>query len=345
MLSEILHRPSSLCSIESARAPIARPESSIDDSDVEENLPPQRISRRWENFRLSLVEQSSNSLDLTPRLRSSTNERLIERCQTLPSKLPKTSASTSLPGSLNASRTLSFHSPRGRPPTKPPRTFATELAVGKPWFSCKPPAKPPRTFEHNTDSKAFSSLDWDFPYSRGIGYDTPSLQSLSGARGSDFRYSDGATMSPYSPHGKQKFNSEDLSSTDQLKDSLSLNSVLEKNERNSSAVESTLVPYSPHSNRKGHFSTHKESQSSTEFLQERPLLTTIDQKAHVKTSTTDSGMSCSEGDRSSPDSGTSDDHDFDTLCWSCADTAGIAIVTEGSCNTHEHKTGLLETVL
>ena len=162
----------------------------------------------------------------------------------------------------------------------------------------------------------------------------PSQPSFSGVRGSEFRYSNGVAISSYSPHGKLKFSSEDLSLTDQLKDSLSLNLVLEEKERNSSAVEMTLAPYSPHSKRKEHFSTRKESQSSTEFLQERPLLTAIDQKVNVKTSTTDSGMSCSEGDRFSPDSGTSDDHDFDTQCWSSAVTAGIAIVTEGSCNTH-----------
>lgn len=339
MLSEVkvLHRPLSLCSIESARAPIARPESGIDDSDNEDKPQAQRISRRWETFRLSMVEQSSDSLEVTPRQRSSTNEKLIERTQVLSSKCTKSSASTSLPGSLNASRTLSFYSPRGKPPRKPPRTFATEFAQGVPSFSCKPPPKPPRTFEHcseqDLNSKTFSSLDWDFPISRTTDSNTYSLTEVQ-------NISVGEIFPAHNPHKRRKrfANSDQNPSAEPMKDNLSFNSVINENKPNSFILKSNSLSSGPHSH-------NSENNFFTRNLTRKPLSAAITPNTFVKILNTESNSVCPKVGGSSPDFGTSEGHDFDSLCWSCGDTAGIALVTAGSCKPHENEAGFLETVI
>lgn len=157
---------------EARKAPIARPESGFDDSDLDDSLPSSRVSANWKSFTLPSVQQSINDVivDMHPRPRprastdiadlSPDSQRSLKALDDLTNKTTpigsvQSCASTSLLRNVT-------------PPPKPPRTFETERAEGRESFRYKPPPKPPRTFEYESQIQAnfSSSLYWHFPRPR-----------------------------------------------------------------------------------------------------------------------------------------------------------------------------------
>ena len=167
-------------------APLARPESGLDDSDLEDD-PPSRISKSWKDYTLSTVQQSSDSLD-KPRPRASTENFASRKSNDVS---PKSSSFSSLP------------------PPKPPRTFETERFEGRQSFRIKVPPKPPRTFEHDSQSTLnYCSLDWNFPRHKGRAVHTCSHNSLDGSRE---YFVDSEVRPPYSSHKRYRRLEENIS--------------------------------------------------------------------------------------------------------------------------------------
>ena len=220
----------SALSQESRRAPIARPESGFDDSDLEESAPSSRVSATWASYTLPSVQQSTDNvvIDIHPRPRANTDltdSPSSERS----TKLQHDSSKTTSAGSISTN--ISCTRPNGGPPPKPPRTFETERSEGRQSFRYKPPPKPPRTFEYDSQIQAnfSSSLYWNFPRPRARRYQTQfSSPDLDGSNLSsdsvDGRESE-EILSPYSPHrnNRQEFNFRVINSQ--------VNGDLEDNER------------------------------------------------------------------------------------------------------------------
>ena len=200
-----LWRISALIS-ETRKAPIARPESGLEDSDLEESAPSKRVSASWVDYTLSSVRQSTdNVIDMHPRPRANTGPSDppgFERS----SKIQHISGKTTSAGSMSAK--LDYSPTNGHPPPKPPRTFETERSEGRQSFRYKPPPKPPRTFEYDSQIQAnfSSSLYWNFPRPRAWKYRTQfSSFDLDGSNlSSDSvdRKESEEVLAPYSPHRK-----------------------------------------------------------------------------------------------------------------------------------------------
>ena len=155
---------------EARTAPIARPESGFDDSDLEDSAPPSsRVSAIWKGFTLPSVKQSTDNvvIDMHPRPRANTDFSDSPASQRSLKILDDIANRTLSAGSIPNS----VHTPLQRnitPPPKPPRTFETERSEGRVSFRYKPPPKPPRTFEYDSQIQAnfSSSLYWNFPRPR-----------------------------------------------------------------------------------------------------------------------------------------------------------------------------------
>lgn len=199
---------------ETPKAPIARPESGFDDSDLEESAPSARVSANWKGFTLPSVQQSTDNveIDLHPRPRANTNLSDSPSSQrslkTLDYITSKTTSAGSIPGFVHTPVQASCS-----PPPKPPRTFETERSEGRQSFRYKPPPKPPRTFEYDSQIQAnfSSSLYWNFPRPRARRFQTqissPELDGSALSTDSVDRQ-DGqeseVALEPYSPHRQQK---------------------------------------------------------------------------------------------------------------------------------------------
>ena len=202
-----LWRISALIS-EARKAPIARPESGLEDSDLEESAPSKRVSVNWVDYTLPPVQQiTDNVIDIHPRPRANTDHSDSLGSERS-SKLQEIASKATSVGSINAK--LDYSPANCNPPPKPPRTFETERSEGRQSFRYKPPPKPPRTFEYDSQIQAnfSSSLYWNFPRPRALKYPQTQFSSF------DF---DGSTLSsdsvdgkeseevltPYSPHRKK----------------------------------------------------------------------------------------------------------------------------------------------
>lgn len=146
--------------------PLARPESSIDDSDLEDSGGSSRISTTWKDFTLPPVDQSIDSLTLSR-----------SQCDGLLSPVTSSCTTPTLSTSSDQQSILT------KPPPKPPRTFVgdnqkdwslvngTKSSLGN---SChlpsvdensplqspeRGPPKPPRTFEYVMIDAASYSYD------------------------------------------------------------------------------------------------------------------------------------------------------------------------------------------
>ena len=189
---------------EARKAPIARPESGFDDSDLEESAPSSRVSANWRGFTLPSVQQSTDNvvIDLHPRPRANTDLSDSQRSlKTLDYITSKTTSAGSIPRFV--------HTPlqsNGSPPPKPPRTFETEKSEGRESFRYKPPPKPPRTFEYDSQVQAnfSSSLYWNFPRPRARRYLTqissPELDGSTLSTDSVDEQESQEILPPYSPH-------------------------------------------------------------------------------------------------------------------------------------------------
>lgn len=201
-----LWRISALIS-EARKAPIARPESGLEDSDLEESAPSTRVSASWVDYTLPSVQQSTDNvvIDMHPRPRANTDlsdSPGSERSSKLQQIASKATSAGSITASLDYSRT------NGNPPPKPPRTFETERSEGRQSFRYKPPPKPPRTFEYDSQIQAnfSSSLYWNFPRPRAWRYQTqfssPDLDGSTLSTDSVDRRESEEVLAPYSPHRK-----------------------------------------------------------------------------------------------------------------------------------------------
>ena len=201
-----LWRISALIS-EARKAPIARPESGLEDSDLEESAPSKRVSVSWVDYTLPPVQQiNDNVIDIHPRPRANTDHSDSPGYERS-SKLQEIASKTTSAGSINSK--LDCSRENGNPPPKPPRTFETERSEGRQSFRYKPPPKPPRTFEYDSQIQAnfSSSLYWNFPRPRAWKYQTQySSFDLDGSTLSsdsvDGRESE-EVLTPYSPHRKK----------------------------------------------------------------------------------------------------------------------------------------------
>lgn len=203
-----LWRISALVS-EARKAPIARPESGLEDSDLEESAPSTRVSASWVDYTLPSVKQSTDNvvIDMHPRPRANTDlsdSPGSERSSKLQQISGKATSAGSIPVSLDSTRT------NVNPLPKPPRTFETEKSEGRQSFRYKPPPKPPRTFEYDSQIQAnfSSSLYWNFPRPRARRYQTqfsePGLDGNAVSTDSvDGRESE-EVLAPYSPHRKKE---------------------------------------------------------------------------------------------------------------------------------------------
>lgn len=204
-----IHRPlwriSALIS-EARKAPIARPESGLEDSDLEESAPSKRVSASWVDYTLPSVQQSTdNVIDMHTRPRANTDHSDSPGSKRS-SKLQEIASRATSAGSISAK--LDCSRANGNPPPKPPRTFETERSEGRQSFRYKPPPKPPRTFEYDSQIQAnfSSSLYWNFPRPRTWRHQTQfSSFDLDGNALSsdsvDGRESE-EVLTPYSPHRK-----------------------------------------------------------------------------------------------------------------------------------------------
>jgi len=163
---------------EARKAPIARPESGFDDSDLDDNLPSSRVSANWKSFTLPSVQQSIDDVIVDmhprPRLRANTDiTDLSPDSQRSLKALDDLTNKTSSLGSVQSFASTSL-SRNVAPPPKPPRTFETERSEGRESFRYKPPPKPPRTFEYESQIQAnfSSSLYWHFPRPRNRMFQT-----------------------------------------------------------------------------------------------------------------------------------------------------------------------------
>lgn len=213
----------SVLSAEARRAPIARPESGFEDSDLEESAPSSRVSANWVSYTLPSLQQSTDNIviDMHPRPRANTDlsdSPASQRSSKLQQIANKATSASSIPVSLACSP------PNSDPPPKPPRTFETEKSEGRQSFRCKPPPKPPRTFEYDSQIQAnfSSSLYWNFPRPRARRYRTQfSSPELDGSTLStdsvDGRESE-EVLDPYSPHRKHGWQFNFRSVNDQVDD-------------------------------------------------------------------------------------------------------------------------------
>lgn len=200
-----LWRISALIS-EARKAPIARPESGLEDSDLEESAPSTRVSASWVDYTLPTVQQSTdNVIDIHPRPRANTDHSVSSGSERT-SKLQEIASKATSAGSISTK--LDYSRANDNPPPKPPRTFETERSEGRQSFRYKPPPKPPRTFEYDSQIQAnfSSSLYWNFPRPRARKYQTQfSSFDLDGSTLSsdsvDGRESE-EVLTPYSPHRK-----------------------------------------------------------------------------------------------------------------------------------------------
>ena len=200
-----LWRISALIS-EARKAPIARPESGLEDSDLEECAPSTRVSASWVDYTLPSVQQSTdNVIDIHPSPRANT-ELSDSPGSERSSEIQQIATKATSAGSISAK--LDYSPANGNPPPKPPRTFETERSEGRQSFRYKPPPKPPRTFEYDSQIQAnfSSSLYWNFPRPRAWKYRTQfSSFDLDGSALSsdlvDGRESE-EVLTPYSPHRK-----------------------------------------------------------------------------------------------------------------------------------------------
>lgn len=208
-LNHPLWRVSALSS-ESRRAPIARPESGFEDSDLEESAPSSRVSATWASYTLPSVKQSTDNvvIDSHPRPRASTDlseSPISERFSKLQNDTRNATSSGSIPTNVSCT-------PRsnGVPPPKPPRTFETERSEGRQSFRYKPPPKPPRTYEYESQIQAnfSSSLCWNFPRPRAQRYQTqfssPDLDGSNLSSDSLDGAESGEVLPPYSPHRNRR---------------------------------------------------------------------------------------------------------------------------------------------
>lgn len=149
---------------EARKAPIARPESGFDDSDLDDSLVSSRVSANWKGLTLPSVWQSTDKVvDIHPRPRANTDiGDLSPDSQRSLKTLDDLTDKTFSAGSMQSFVSLQRNIP---PPPKPPRTFETERSEGRESFRYKPPPKPPRTFEYESQIQAnfSSSLYWHFP--------------------------------------------------------------------------------------------------------------------------------------------------------------------------------------
>lgn len=208
-LNHPLWRVAALSS-ESRRAPIARPESGFEDSDLEESAPSSRVSATWANYILPSVQQSTDNvvIDIHPRPRANTDLSESPTSERFTKLYNDTSKATSS-GSISTNISCTPRS-NGAPPPKPPRTFETERSEGRQSFRYKPPPKPPRTYEYDSQIQAnfSSSLYWNFPRPRAQRYQTqfssPDLDGSNLSSDSLDGKESGEILPPYSPHRKQK---------------------------------------------------------------------------------------------------------------------------------------------
>lgn len=216
-----LWRISALTS-EARKAPIARPESGLEDSDLEESAPSTRVSASWVDYTLPSVKQSTDNVDIDMHPRPRANTDLSdspgsERSSKLQQISSKATSAESITVSLDHTRT------NVNPLPKPPRTFETEKSEGRQSFRYKPPPKPPRTFEYDSQIQAnfSSSLYWNFPRPRARRYQTqlssPGLDGSALSTDSDGRESE-EVLAPYSPHRKHGRQSNFRSIDDQVDD-------------------------------------------------------------------------------------------------------------------------------
>ena len=206
---------------EARKAPIARPESSFEDSDLEDSAPSSRVSARvsanWKDFTLSSVQQSTEHviIDMHPRPRTnidlSDSPDSQRSLKTLDQMTSLATSTGSVPINCNDTPVQTINSP----PPKPPRTFETEKSEGRQSFRYKPPPKPPRTFEYDSQIQLnfSSSLYWNFPRPRAQRYQnqfsSPDLDSSTfSSQAVDGNESE-EVLAPYSPHRRKipQFNS------------------------------------------------------------------------------------------------------------------------------------------
>lgn len=216
-----LWRISALTS-EARKAPIARPESGLEDSDLEESAPSTRVSASWVDYTLPSVKQSTHNVDIDMHPRPRANTDLSDSPGSeRSSKLQQISSKATSAGSITVS--LDYTRTNVNPLPKPPRTFETEKSEGRQSFRYKPPPKPPRTFEYDSQIQAnfSSSLYWNFPRPRARRYQTqlssPGLDGRALSTDSDGRESE-EVLAPYSPHRKHGRQSNFRSIDDQVDD-------------------------------------------------------------------------------------------------------------------------------
>ena len=196
----------SLVSSDTHKAPIARPESGFEDSELDESAPSSRVSSTWKGYNLSSVQQSVDNItiEMHPRPRANTDSASPESKRSSKSNPFNDDKATSAASIRDKS---SFSQIKNTPPPKPPRTFETERSEGRASFRYKPPPKPPRTFEYDSQTQAnfSSSLYWNFPRPRDRVYQTQ--VSLPGNLGGSLVSNDSVDgggseeiLPPYSPH-------------------------------------------------------------------------------------------------------------------------------------------------